>query len=160
MSFDLYLHHFAVGESEPINPAPVQKVLALERYQGPNQFGFYVIEFPDGVGVKFNASGLDGTEPFSGCAFHIRGISPQLIQFVYDVAVAGDFVIFNCQGADTAESPVLILVAPEQEQQLDEALTAQYSIRPVCSSAEMLGNLLFVGYQGWQAYRDHIVGDA
>lgn len=100
MSFDLHLQHFFNGQSPPIDPTLVARVLFKQVCQGPDEFGFYRVGFLDGVNVEFNAGGLDGKEPFSGCAFHIRGISPFLVQFVFDVARAGDFVIFNCQGED------------------------------------------------------------
>jgi hypothetical protein len=155
MSFDLHLQHFSAGDSAPIDPAPVAIVLASEGYTGPDQFGFYCVGFADGVNVEFNAGGLDGKKPFTGCAFHIRGIGPSLIQFVFDVARAGDFVIFNCQGEDSEASPVLILVNQSQAAQLPAEL--QYVNRPICTSAEILGTLLFPGYDRWEAYRDQVI---
>jgi hypothetical protein len=157
MSFDLYLQHFSGDDSTPIDPAPVAKVLARERYTGPDEFGFYVVDFANGTSVEFSARGLNGKEPFSGCAFHIRGISRQLIEFVFDVARAGDFVIFNCQGDDSDESPVVITVGLEQAARLPADLADQYKSRPVCTSAEMLGALLLPGYDGWHDYRDQVV---
>lgn len=74
MSFDLHLAHFAAGDSSAIVPAPVAGVLARERHTGPDDFGFYCVEFTDGTSVQLNAGGLDGKGSFSGCAFHIRGI--------------------------------------------------------------------------------------
>jgi hypothetical protein len=132
--------------------------LSRERYKGPDEFGFYVVRFADGVDVEFNAGGLDGSEPMSGCASHVRGIGPLLMKFVFDVAQAGDFVIFNCQGEDSAESPVLILVYAEQERELPADLVSRYANRPVCESPEMLGNLLFRGYGDWKRFRDQVVG--
>ena len=125
MSFDLHLQHFAAGESEKIDPAPVAAVLARRRHTGPDDFGFYVVEFEDGSSVEFNAGGLDGRKSFSGCAFHIRGTASGLFAFVFDVARAGDFVIFNAQGDDAAESPVLILVGPGQETELPIEVVGQ-----------------------------------
>lgn len=158
MSFDLHLQHFKEGESSPIDPALVANVLSKYRYQGPDDFGYYIVSFPDGVEVMFSASGLDGSKPFSGCSFNIHGIGSDLVEFVFEVARVGGFVIFNCQGRDTPESPVLILVSPDQEQHLG-SLKKVYPNHPVCLSAEMLGELLFEGYEGWKVYRDQAIKD-
>jgi hypothetical protein len=158
MSFDLHLQHFAAGDSAPVDPAPVAAVLARQRYVGPDDFGFYNVEFADGTSVEFNAGGLDGRGPFSGCAFHIRGTGPELFQFVFDVACAGDFVIFNCQGDDSADSPVLILVRASQESDVPSDVVAQYGSRPLCTSGAMLARLLFPDFKEWRAYRDQVVG--
>jgi hypothetical protein len=159
MSFDLHLQHFTAGDIPPVNPASVAEVLARQSYTGPDEFGFYCVEFMDGVAVEFNASGLQGKEPFSGCAFHVRCIGRSLITFVFDVARAGNFVIFNCQGDDSEESPVLIMVRSEQAANIPTGLSVQYARRPICTSAEMLGALLFPGYDSWQEYRDQVVNN-
>jgi hypothetical protein len=158
MSFDLHLQHFAAGESSPIDPAPVTAALARQRYMGPDDFGFYIVEFAGGSSVEFNASWLNSRESFTECAFHIRGTCPELFEFVFEVARAGDFVIFNAQGDDSAESPVLILVRPDQEAELPADLVAQFQSRPVCMSGSMLARLLFPDYKEWEAYRDRILG--
>jgi hypothetical protein len=157
MSFDLHLRHFAGGDSAPVDPGPVARVLARERHRGPDEFGFYLVEFADGASVEFNARGLGGREPFDGCAFHLRGISPQLIEFVFDVARAGDFVLFNAQGDDSDESPVVITVGPDQAAHLPPELAEQYKGRPVCASAEKLGAMLLPGFAGWEAYRNQVM---
>jgi hypothetical protein len=157
MSFDIVLQHFHAGEPASTDTVPVRAALAKERYCGPNSFGFYVVEFKDGVDVEFNAGGVDGSEAFSVCAFHIRGMSPSLVQFVFEIAKAGDFVIFNCQGDGSKASPVLILVDPHQEAQLPADLIPQFPNRPVCTSGEMLGSLLLAGFDGWLGYRDQVV---
>ncbi|MFT3883359.1 MAG: hypothetical protein QM703_27355 [Gemmatales bacterium] len=157
MSFDLHLQHFSAGDSAATKTAPVLKVLSKQKHKGPDEFGYYRVEFVDGVHVEFNADGLKSKEPFTSCAFNIRGISLPVIQFVFDVACAGNFVIFNCQGEDSEDSPVLIQISPDQESQLPEGVVTQYANRPICESAKQLGNLLFVGYDEWQKYRDKVV---
>ena len=157
MSFDLHLQHFCAGDVAPIDTAPVRAVLAKEGNSGPDSFGFYLVGFADGSHVEFNAGGLDGSKAFSGCAFHIRGMSPLLIQFVFDIAEAGDFVIFNCQGNGSKNSPSLILVGAHQEAHLPMDLISHFSNRPVCTSGEILDTLLHAGFAGWQRYRDKVV---
>ena len=158
VSFDLHLQRFAAGESAPIDPSPVAAVLARQRYVRPDDFGFYIVEFEDGTSVEFNAGWLDGRGPFNGCAFHIRGTGPELFAFVFELASAGDFIIFNAQGDDTADSPVLILVRPGQEAELPAEVGNRYQTQVVCRSGAMLGHLLFPDYEQWQAYRDQVVG--
>lgn len=157
MSFDLHLQHFTAGQSAPVDPAPVAAVLARTRHTGPDEFNFYVIEFAGGVQVEFSARGLDGRQPLQGCAFHSRGTGPGLFEFVYEVARAGDFVIFNAQGDDSAESPLLILVSPGQVAELPTDLFGECTGRPVCTSGAMLERLLSAGYDGWGAYRDQVM---
>jgi hypothetical protein len=157
MSFDLHLQHFFQGNSAPVDPTPVMEVLAREKYTGPDQFGFYRVEFRDGITFEFNASGVSGQGPFSGCVFHVRGMGRHLVRFVFDVARAGEFVIFNCQGDDSQESPVVIMVSADQPAHLPADLVVQYESRLVCTSPEILGTLLMSGYDEWQDYRDQIV---
>ena len=133
-------------------------VLATQTHKGPDDFGFNRVVYEDGTTVEFNACGHDGREPISGCAFHIRGTSPELFEFVFEVARAGDFVIFNCQGDDSADSPVLILVCLGQESELPRGIVGQYETRPVCESGKMLGNLLFTDFEDWREYRGRVVG--
>jgi len=159
MSFDVFLQHFSAGKEASVDPVPVAAILAKHQHRGPDEFGFYHVEFADGVSVEFSASGLDGSEPFTGCAFHIRGVCPQLFDFVFDVAHAGDFVIFNAQGDDSAESPVLILIRNGQEADMLPELLKQYTSRPVATSGEMIQQLLFPDFEEWQEYRDQVVGE-
>ena len=83
--FDLHLQHFFNGQSPPSIRRWWRGFFSSKSARGRNEFGFYRVGFLDGVNVEFNAGGLDGKEPFSGCTFHIRGISPFLVQFVFDV---------------------------------------------------------------------------
>lgn len=77
---------------------------------------------------------------------------------MFDVACAGDFVIFNCQGDDSANSPVLILVRTTQGADVPSDVVAQYGSRPVCTSGAMLVRLLFPDFKEWQTYQDQVVG--
>ena len=93
MSFDVFLYRFAAGKPAEVNCERVRAVLQSTKYTGPDDFGFYIVEFPDGVDVEFSAKGLDGAAKFTGCAFHIRGMSPHLVRFILEIAKAGDMVI-------------------------------------------------------------------
>lgn len=108
----------------------VNAVLARHPHESPAEFGFYRVYFDD-VDTEFNGDGLDGKEPFTSCAFHIRGLCPELITFVFDVSKAGNMVIFNAQGEDTPERPVMIYSHPEQAQHVPKDM---YKNPALCTS--------------------------
>jgi hypothetical protein len=154
MSFDVFLQRFVGGKPVEVDRQPVSSVLQTTQFQGPDEFGFYLVQFSDGVHVEFSASGLDGSKDFGGCAFHIRGMSPALVRFIFDVAKAGDMMILatmDCCGP--------ILVAPEQERELPREMLQALGDPVLCASSIDLENLLLCGYAGWRRYRDQVIGD-
>ena len=157
MSFDIFLAHFQNGETAPADRAAVLAVLHQQTHDSADSYGFYNVGFCDGSDVEFSAKELEidtGAE-FSNCAFHLRDFSPEVITFVYQVAVAGDMVIINAQGRDDdPKNPLTILVDESQRAHLPEELGgARFA-----ESAESLGNLLGASVGEWQAYRDRVVG--
>jgi hypothetical protein len=154
MRFDLFLHRFHEGETAPADRDAVLAV--LRRYCDANEdkFGFYLVEFDEGSRVEFSAQGLQSDEQFSGCAFHLRSFSAAVITFVYEVAVAGDFVIINAQGDGSFESPLSITVEASQSRHLPEGLGEPRLVE----SPEALAMSLGADMAGWQAYRDHVLG--
>lgn len=154
MSFDLFLNRFQEGETAPADRDAVLGV--LRRYSDANadKYGFHLVELDDGSSVEFSAKGLHSDEEFSGCAFHLRSFSEAVITFVYQVAVAGDFVVINAQGNGSLESPLSIAVAASQSRHLPEGLGEPQ----LAESAQALAKLLGAGIAGWKAYRDHAIG--
>ena len=152
MSFDVYLQRFDKGEPAEVSREPVLTVLRSAKFTGPDDLGFYVVEFPDGQDVEFSAEGLQGSGEFTGCAFHIRGISPHLVRFMFEVAKAGDMVLVA-----TMEPFVPILSRPEQRQQVPAELAENDPAPVVCGSPEELHSLLSGGYESWQEYRDQVL---
>jgi hypothetical protein len=151
MSFDVFLQRFKDRESAEIERPPVREVLSATTYRGPDEFGFYVVAFPDGVEVEFSAKGLESEESFTGCAFHIRVFGDGLMKFIFDVARAGDMVILPAM-----EGNPLVLVSEPQAREVPPDLRETFrSI--VVSSAEELGAVLSGGFKGWSAYRDHVL---
>jgi len=136
-----------------VSREPVRAVLLSRDFSGPDQFGFYVVRFSDGVHVEFSAQGLHEGNDFDGCAFHIRSMSFDLIKFVWEVATAGDMVILPAM-----EDFVPILSSPEQAQSLPPDLLRDCPHPVVCGSAAELESLLNGGYSGWKKYRDQIAG--
>jgi hypothetical protein len=152
MSFDIFLQKFAAGVPANANRELVQAILETAEYTGPDKFGFYTLNFPDGVDVELSAAGLDGIGAFAGCAFHIRSMGPRLIKFILEIAKAGDFVILPAM-----EDFVPILTSLEQKQHLPPDL-AQHSPGPVvCGSPGELEVLLSGGYAGWQEYLSDVL---
>lgn len=151
MSFDVFLQRFADGEPAEVDRRPVREVLAAATYHGPDDFGFYVVAFPDGVEVEFSARGLESEESFTGCAFHIRGIGDGLIEFMFDVARAGDMVIIPAM-----EGNPLVLVSETQKVAVPADVLE--SLRPILvRSPGDLAAVLAGGFDGWSAYRDHVL---
>ena len=150
MSFDVYLERFEAGKSAQVSREPVLAVLKTAKYTTPHNC--YVVEFPDGTDVEFSASELEGSGDFTGCAFFIHGNSPHLTKFIFEIARAGDMVIFA-----TMEPFVPILSRSEQRQQLPAELAENDPEPVVCCSPEELDSLLSGGYESWQKYRDQVL---
>ena len=151
MSFDLFLLRFDNGKSAEVNRLPVLEVLKATTYRGPDEYGFYVVAFPDGVHVEFSAGGLESQEKFDGCAFHIRGFGEGLLKFILDVARAGDMVIFPAM-----EGNPLILVSEQQKRNVPTDLLSKFQ-SVVVSTGDELGAVLRGGFEGWSAYRDYVL---
>jgi hypothetical protein len=113
MSFDVFLTKFSAGMPAESNRDAVLAVLNKAKFQGPDEHGFYVVEFADGHSVEFSAGGLQGEGEFNDCAFHIRGMSPDLVRFVFEIAKAGDMVMMPA-----TEDFVPILSLPGQQNEL------------------------------------------
>jgi len=151
VSFDVFLSRFDKGESAEAPRHAVREVLGATDYSGPDEFGFYLVTFPDGVDVEFSARGLESEGDFTGCAFHIRGFGSHLVKFILEVARAGNMVMMPAM-----EGNPLILVS--EHQKADVPPEALEHLRPVVvNSANELEALLTGGFEGWSAYRDQAV---
>src|SRR5690349_6604243 len=93
MSFDVFLQRFDKGATQQVYREKVRSLLEATRFKGPDESGFYIVHFPDGTHVEFSAEALDGPDEFNNCAFHIRGLSHDLVKFIFDIAKAADMVI-------------------------------------------------------------------
>ncbi len=152
MSFDVFLQKFSAGKSARVNREAVLAVLRTTTSDRPDDFGFYVLEFPDGGHVEFSAQGLEGSGEFTGCAFHFHGgMSPDAVRFMFDIAKTGDMIIL---AATEPFTPILSL--PEQRKELPAELADNTPTPVLCSSAAELESLLSGGYAGWQKYRDQV----
>jgi hypothetical protein len=154
MSFDVFLKRFADGESAQVDRQPVREVLLGAKHHGPDDYGFYVVSFPDGVEVEFSAEGLESRESFSECAFHIRGFSDYLMKFIFDIARAGDMAIIPVM-----EGNPFVLVSEQQKTTLPVDIQEEFQLIVVDSAGE-LGAVLSGGFEGWSAYRDQVLRQA
>ncbi|MCH9807361.1 MAG: hypothetical protein K0U74_06500 [Alphaproteobacteria bacterium] len=153
MSYDLFLSHLDHGALADAPRAAVLDVLARYPYEGPDEFGFYVVTIDDqGYTIEFSARGLDGSSPFQTCAFHLRGsFGEKTIEFIYDIARAGRFIVFNPQGGGaTALFPPS--VTPD-----DLAGNFKDGERANVGSAGELHAHLTGSIANWQAFRDQVV---
>jgi hypothetical protein len=88
MSFDLYLERLVSGESAEVDKVAVLEQLRRHCPDREDKWGVYDVRFPDGSHVEFVAKGLESAEKFSGCAFHLRGFTPLIVEFVLFTALA------------------------------------------------------------------------
>jgi len=151
VSFDVFLQRFVARKSAGVDRERVLEVLRTATYRGPDEFGFYVVAFPDSGNVEFSASGLESKEPFEGCAFHIGGFGEHLIKFMFDVARAGDMVLIPVM-----EGSPLVLVTEDQKAAVPSELSESLQPVLVCSPSE-LGVLLTDGFAAWSSYRERVL---
>jgi hypothetical protein len=152
MSFDVFLQRFAGGEPAEVRRESVRAVLMASSHSGPDEHGYFIVKFPDGVDVELSAKGLDGSGSFTGCAFHVRGLSSNLAAFIFEIAKAGDMVVLPAM-----EDFVPILSAPEQRNELPPDLQASERGPIWCRSASELEVLLSGGYAAWQKYLNQVL---
>lgn len=155
MSFDLFLQRFERGDSAEVDRTALLTVLRKFNQETENRFGIYLVEFPDGSHVEFSAKGLETGSSFTGCAFHLRGMSSSVLSFVYDVAASGDMVIFNPQGSDQSPRPTTILTNERQATHLPASVVNNPAL---CDSSTQLAQLLGISFADWEAYRDQVIG--
>lgn len=155
MSFDVFLQRFVGGEPAEVRRESVRPVLMASSHSGPAEYGYFIVTFPDGVDVELSAKGLDGSSSFTGCAFHVRGLSSNLAAFIFEIAKAGDMVVLPAM-----EDFVPILSAPGQRNELPPDLQASERGPIWCRSASELEVLLSGGYAAWQKYLNQVTEPA
>ena len=154
MSFDIFLQKFRNGTPAEVPRSGILALLKSKQYTGPDKFGFYDIQFHDGVRVEFSAKSLESNGSFKGCAFHIRAFSKQLVEFIFDVAHAGNMSIIP-----TTEDAIVLLLSEDDKRELpSDVLERFHSI--LLTSAEELHLVLQQGYAGWPKYREQVAGSS
>ena len=134
--------------SEPLTAAEVaavQGILKQANARGPDEHDCYVVDLADGGRAEVFAKNLS-----KSCMVALRGMTPHLLQFLYDLLKAGNWVMIPAM-----EDAAAITTSPERLKGVPE----DFPKIVVCNSATELGVLLSKGVQAWQEYRDQIVGD-
>ena len=156
MSFDLILQRLEFGESAQVDRVNVLRLLRQHCQDSGGRFGSYLVNFPDGSHVEFQAKGLESGSSCTGGAFHLRGFSPAILAFIFDMALAGDMVIFNAQGReDSPENPLTILVNQSQKAHLPQGVGRNPIL---CTSPRHLSQLLGLAFEEWVEFRDSVIG--
>jgi hypothetical protein len=152
MSFDIFFQpcrfHCMSGQvNDPLTPIEAEAVLWT--LKGPNarkpdQHGCYVVELDDGGCAEVFASELK-----KGCMVALRGLTPGITQFRFDLLDAGKWVMLPAM-----EDTVAITCCSENAKRLPP----DFPKLVVCGSADELAVLLTSGVQAWEKYRNQVVG--
>ena len=110
MSFDIYYQtcNLGTGTARRKNPftgevesvtvddglstskrAAVGTLLRSSGATGPDRFGCYVLDLPDGGSAEVFARGLDGAKSFDGFMIAARSLTPGLASFLWELCRAG-----------------------------------------------------------------------
>ena len=154
MSFDIFLQKFKNGSPANVLRSGILALLKSKQYTGPDKFGVYDIQFSDGVSAEFSAQGLESSGAFTGCAFHIRAFSEQLVEFIFDVARAGNMAVIP-----TTEDAIVLLPSEDDKRELPVDVLEDFHLILLTSAAE-LQLILQQGYAVWSKYREQVAGGA
>jgi hypothetical protein len=165
MSFDLFFQpcRFSGGTVEKTNPfngeiesipfneslsatelRAVERVLKEAGADSPAEDGCYVVKVGDGGEAEVWASNLG-----SSCMVALRGITPNLMQFLFDLLIAGNWVMLPAM-----EDTVAITTSPQSL----KGVPTDFPSVVVCKSANELAVLLTEGVRQWEKYRDQVTG--
>jgi hypothetical protein len=132
---------------EPLNAEElnaVRQVLKGVKADRPDQYNCYVVELADGGQADiFPDDGLA-----TGCMVAVRGMTPELLQFLFDLLKAGQWAMLPAM-----ENTVAITTSPDRM----GCIPDDFPRVVVCNSAEELRILLVDGVQAWEKYRDQVV---
>ena len=146
MSFDLYLRTFREGQSATGDASAARTVLQRFRHERNPEFDTYTIALDEGSRVDMRAEGLEGDgEPFTGAMFPLHGLSDAIGAFIFELARAGDCVIFPAM-----EPPCVLLPRGDLAAHLPSDLGDEFRRIPVSSGAELVA-VLNGGYNAWRA---------
>ncbi|OPZ84041.1 MAG: hypothetical protein BWY76_02016 [bacterium ADurb.Bin429] len=151
MSFDVFFQRFQQGDVAPADREAARRIIETIPRTCPftEEPDSYRLAFPDG-GEADLSSGL-ASEDFTGCSLTIRtGISPNLVAFIYELAVTCDFVVMM-----TAENPVILLNEAQRVEVPADGAMFEEAI--ICASFEEFEPEFLERYGGWRDYRDYVI---
>ncbi|MEO6574910.1 MAG: hypothetical protein ABIP89_13785 [Polyangiaceae bacterium] len=137
-----------VPYNEPLSVAEISAVLAVFKSAGatgPDDEGCRVVSLADGGHAE-----IFGGDRGDGCMFAIRGagVTPLLAGLLFDVMVAGNWVLMEAGEDDVVIAPSLDCLkgAPRSFGQI-----------VVAASGGEVAALLSGGFGAWKKYRDAVV---
>ena len=134
--------------NEPLSAAELQAVrntLLNVTANGPDQHGCYVIALADGGTAE-----VFGSDLASGCMVAMRGMTADMVRFLFALLVAGKWIMLPAMADSVAitNSPGNVAGVPEDFPKI-----------VACDSAEELSVILTDGVQAWERYRERVVGE-
>lgn len=123
----------------------VRQVLKQATTKDFDEADCQVVTFQDGGIVEVDAGNLE-----EGCRVGLSGMTPDVLQFLYDLLSAGRWAMIPAMED-------LVAVTTSRENVSGESKNFPRVVE--CRSAEELGRLLSDGVRAWEEYRDRIVGD-
>lgn len=140
----------AIQASLPVLPltskevAAVHGVLAGAGARGPDEFGCFVVELGDGGEAEVFASEVE-----AGCMVAVRGLTADLLLFLFDLLRAADWALLPAMEGN----PAIVTSAG-----LARAF-ANDTPEVVCGSREELGAILSGSFEAWSKFGDRVVGE-
>jgi hypothetical protein len=131
--------------SEPLSDMElndVQQVFRRANAHSPDEFGCYVVQLEDGGSAE-----VFGSKLATGCMVALRGMTGDLIQFLFDLLKAGNWVMLPAMEDNVAiiSSSGFLRNVPDDFPRV-----------VVCNSAPELGVLLSNGVEEWEKYRNQV----
>jgi len=112
MSYDISLYRIKNGEIVFCTPEEAAACINLLKTVYTNKLyedNRVVMQFEDGSSVEVGL--WEDEKAITGLTFHTRGISLCMAEFIYNMAVAGNFVILDTGGDDTLENPLALMTS-------------------------------------------------
>jgi len=135
------LHNEPLSEIE-LNA--VRQVLRRANAHNPDKFGCYVVQLEDGGGAE-----VYGSKLATGCMVSLGGMTADLIQFLFDLLKAGNWVMLPAMEDNIAITPSSVFL---------KNVPDDFPRVVVCNSAAELGVLLANGVEEWEKFRNQVVG--
>jgi hypothetical protein len=154
MSFEIFFQPCRFTEtdaarSDPLTPAEeqaVRSILARACPGGPDDHHCWIVEVGDGGRAEVYARNLRDTCTF---AVHRGDLTPGLVQLLYDVLVAGNWVMLPTH----AETGAIAASKDSVRGRPPEGFPAVV----VCDSADALGAMLSRGMQAWTEFLERVL---
>jgi hypothetical protein len=137
------------GELRDHERESVLSVISSYQFRGPDEFGCYPIDLPDGGSAELFAGKLGEAAGCDGMMVACRSLTPQLTGLIFELMVGGNMA------ALPAMEDTRTFVASEEWSDFTPGDGAPPAV--VVRSAAELHAALAGGYEGWKRYRDQVV---